>query len=147
MNDKGVHETHCCKIHGCKYSDNDCPVAYGDSPGNEACEYCAMDMELDGHMGSPKTNDINELRLLLSDAEERCKSLGGEVNHYSALCGKYKGRAEAAEARLEEVCEALGRAICAHKGSDPDAEDYKGRKQWEEEADNALSQQDGKEQP
>ena len=99
MNDKGVHETHCCKIHGCKYSDNDCPVAYGDSPGNEACEYCAMDMELDGHMGNPKTNDINELRALLSEAEERCKSLGGEVNHYSALCGKYKGRAEAAEAK------------------------------------------------
>ena len=22
----GVHETHCCVLHGCKYGDDDCPV-------------------------------------------------------------------------------------------------------------------------
>ena len=26
-----VHVHHCCKKHGCKYGDDDCPVAYGDA--------------------------------------------------------------------------------------------------------------------
>jgi hypothetical protein len=25
----GVHENHCCKNHGCKYGDSDCPVVLG----------------------------------------------------------------------------------------------------------------------
>lgn len=25
----GVHETHCCSIHGCKYGYEDCPVVLG----------------------------------------------------------------------------------------------------------------------
>lgn len=25
----GVHETHCCKKHGCKYGKDDCPVELG----------------------------------------------------------------------------------------------------------------------
>lgn len=25
----GVHRTHCCKKHGCKYGDKDCPVELG----------------------------------------------------------------------------------------------------------------------
>jgi hypothetical protein len=37
--DSGVHNTHCCKKHGCKYNEDDCPVAYGDLKGIE-CEYC-----------------------------------------------------------------------------------------------------------
>lgn len=36
----GVHNTHCCRDHGCKYSDPRCPVAYGDAPGIP-CEECA----------------------------------------------------------------------------------------------------------
>lgn len=36
----GVHVTHCCVVHGCKYGDNNCPVADGtveqDGP-DEAC--------------------------------------------------------------------------------------------------------------
>lgn len=26
----GVHAAHCCKWHGCKYGDQDCPVANGE---------------------------------------------------------------------------------------------------------------------
>lgn len=26
----GVHRTHCCKTHGCKYGDKDCPVVSGE---------------------------------------------------------------------------------------------------------------------
>jgi hypothetical protein len=35
----GVHTTHCCKIHGCKYSHNDCPVEFGDDVGIR-CKTC-----------------------------------------------------------------------------------------------------------
>lgn len=34
----GVHETHCCKKHGCKYRDEDCPVELGLIEGLISCE-------------------------------------------------------------------------------------------------------------
>lgn len=34
-----VHNTHCCKIHGCKYCHNDCPVEFGGAEGIQ-CESC-----------------------------------------------------------------------------------------------------------
>lgn len=34
-----VHSTHCCKVHGCKYDDKDCPVFEGPDPGI-ICEFC-----------------------------------------------------------------------------------------------------------
>ena len=36
----GVHVTHCCKWHGCKYGDPDCPVASGEIKQKYLCEYC-----------------------------------------------------------------------------------------------------------
>jgi len=39
---KSVHDAHCCKQHGCKYGDEDCPVAEGDEPG-VSCEECDYD--------------------------------------------------------------------------------------------------------
>lgn len=41
-----VHDQHCCKIHGCKYGDDDCPV--GGVLGNRTepgikCECCWID--------------------------------------------------------------------------------------------------------
>lgn len=41
----GVHDTHCCKIHGCKYGDKDCPVENGLSDGVKECESCFFDKE------------------------------------------------------------------------------------------------------
>ena len=38
---EGVHRTHCCRIHGCKYGDEDCPVATGKILQAYACEECA----------------------------------------------------------------------------------------------------------
>jgi len=35
----GVHDTHCCVHHGCKYGDDDCPVEHGISEGIR-CESC-----------------------------------------------------------------------------------------------------------
>ena len=27
----GIHEEHCCILHGCKYGDDDCPVVSGET--------------------------------------------------------------------------------------------------------------------
>lgn len=35
-----VHTAHCCIAHGCKYSDEDCPVATGKKPQEHTCEIC-----------------------------------------------------------------------------------------------------------
>lgn len=37
-----VHDTHCCKIHGCKYNDEKCTVVNGACEGIE-CEDCEYD--------------------------------------------------------------------------------------------------------
>ena len=36
----GVHETHCCVDHGCKYGDEYCPVASGEVKQLYECEEC-----------------------------------------------------------------------------------------------------------
>lgn len=36
----GVHETHCCETHGCKYGDEDCPVVLGIVKQKYECESC-----------------------------------------------------------------------------------------------------------
>lgn len=35
-----VHKTHCCSVHGCKYGDDDCPVAAGTIKQDSLCEEC-----------------------------------------------------------------------------------------------------------
>jgi hypothetical protein len=37
----GVHRTHCCVIHGCKYGYEDCPVVNEVITQEYPCEYCA----------------------------------------------------------------------------------------------------------
>lgn len=39
----GVHETHCCIEHGCKYGDKDCPVEMGLIQQRYICESCDFD--------------------------------------------------------------------------------------------------------
>lgn len=41
----GVHETHCCPKHGCKYGADDCPVTLGLHTGNPGCELCSDFLE------------------------------------------------------------------------------------------------------
>jgi hypothetical protein len=35
-----VHSTHCCALHGCKYGDDDCPVANKTKQQHYLCETC-----------------------------------------------------------------------------------------------------------
>ena len=37
----GVHERHCCIFHGCKYGDEDCPVALAGTKQDNVCELCS----------------------------------------------------------------------------------------------------------
>lgn len=41
----GVHETHCCAKHGCKYGDEDCPVVIGFIKQKYDCEDCIYERE------------------------------------------------------------------------------------------------------
>ena len=36
----GVHRTHCCVLHGCKYGDEDCPVWNKKIKQDYPCEEC-----------------------------------------------------------------------------------------------------------
>lgn len=40
IKDWGVHITHCCFEHGCKYGDVDCPVELGLAKQEYPCEWC-----------------------------------------------------------------------------------------------------------
>jgi hypothetical protein len=42
----GVHQTHCCIRHYCKYGKTDCPVVTGAVVQEHPCEFC--DEENDG---------------------------------------------------------------------------------------------------
>jgi hypothetical protein len=39
----GVHRTHCCIKHGCKYGDKDCPVVEGKIKQDYICEECDIE--------------------------------------------------------------------------------------------------------
>lgn len=43
--EKCVHTEHCCKDHGCKYGDEDCPVTTGMKPQSYPCEICGLEEE------------------------------------------------------------------------------------------------------
>ena len=55
----GVHETHCCVDHGCKYGDEDCPVASGQLKQLYPCEECREE--------DPKDKATRELIKLAQD--------------------------------------------------------------------------------
>jgi hypothetical protein len=40
----GVHKSHCCKWHGCKYGDKNCPVVSGEEMQLYLCEDCYEDL-------------------------------------------------------------------------------------------------------
>lgn len=44
-NEYGVHASHCCKWHGCKYGDKDCPVVNGKVEQEYLCVYCYDDLD------------------------------------------------------------------------------------------------------
>jgi len=59
----GVHRTHCCVLHGCKYGDKDCPVVNGEIKQDYTCELCDMD-------GIKKVDDIQDLLVFRNISDE-----------------------------------------------------------------------------
>lgn len=49
-----VHVTHCCVVHGCKYSESTCPVVNQQERQTGGCESCSDDTILD-----PKHRDFD----------------------------------------------------------------------------------------
>jgi hypothetical protein len=44
-----VHSTHCCKIHGCKYGNEDYPVVLGNEEQEYPCEECSDESDVDDY--------------------------------------------------------------------------------------------------
>ena len=57
----GVHATHCCKWHGCKYGDPDCPVVSGEVEQEYLCEDCDYYLENEEHYRK-KLIEIEEIK-------------------------------------------------------------------------------------
>ena len=45
MSNEAVHAGHCCKWHGCKYGDKDCPVVTGKVDQLYPCDHCYDEMD------------------------------------------------------------------------------------------------------
>lgn len=45
INNTGVHAAHCCKECGCKYGEEECPVALGQVNAYYDCSECADSFE------------------------------------------------------------------------------------------------------
>lgn len=60
-----VHIEHCCKWHGCKYGDENCPVANGTEEQAYICEYCYEDIENE-NLYREKLNNIEEIKKFIS---------------------------------------------------------------------------------
>lgn len=73
----GVHETHCCVLHGCKYGNDDCPVVNGQIKQTYQCEGCRFDLEeiryhilSTSHLDVPAIADELKSRLIEEGANE-----------------------------------------------------------------------------
>jgi len=76
INEYGVHRTHCCVKHGCKYNDKDCPVVSGEIKQDYLCQDC-------GYEG---INSFDVLLNSLIDYKQRIiETLENEKDHYNEL--------------------------------------------------------------
>lgn len=60
----GVHTSHCCKVCGCKYGDEDCPVVQGYAEAEYECEEC--ESRLNNLVYDLNNASSDELRKLFS---------------------------------------------------------------------------------
>ena len=67
-NNYGVHASHCCKWHGCKYGDEDCPVTNGQVAQMYLCEDCYDDLENE-ELFKHILNNVQEIKQFLKDKQ------------------------------------------------------------------------------
>ena len=79
----GVHTSHCCKRHGCKYGDDDrCPVENGSHPQEHLCEACSEDVKLHPDL-------MNVVRSLIDENDLR-RMHGEDTIGVLMKCGAFK---------------------------------------------------------
>lgn len=66
----GVHITHCCKWHGCKYGDPDCPVVVGIVKQEYLCERCNEDLEDEEYL-IKRLNDLKEIKQFIKERKRQ----------------------------------------------------------------------------
>lgn len=116
--------THCCPVHGCKYSEDDCPVKSGEVaptyPLNNGCEMCESDAEDLKRLLTQEVKDkiVAESPTLQTLIDERdalraeIRKLKGETGPYDVPIvvftrveegGNYRDAAFIAEAALRQL--------------------------------------------
>lgn len=58
-----IHTRDCCRVHGCKYGDSDCPVYLGFASQEFACEYCGEGNIFDDGWTAPKLEDVPKIHI------------------------------------------------------------------------------------
>mgnify|MGYP001610754264 CR=1 FL=1 len=62
----GVHTSHCCVLHGCKYGYSNCPVCLRKADQEHICEDCSED----------GIRNLKDIRGILSGKIKRCEYCG-----------------------------------------------------------------------
>lgn len=87
-NQKCVHTEHCCRIHGCKYGDKNCPVWLGFKTQSFSCEYCDDYTELYGrnHVSKDGIMPVSEAefkgRIMESESDDFKMDDYSNLNYY-----------------------------------------------------------------
>lgn len=68
----GVHITHCCILHGCKYGYEDCPVELGEVKQEYTCQDCGDD-------NFNKVEEVEEFIAIQKQVEEYKKQGKKEI--------------------------------------------------------------------
>jgi len=86
----GVHITHCCYLHGCKYGYDDCPVSTGEVKQEYVCEYCSDEgykevKEITSLIGK-KMIDKEELESLIERYKEELRHIKEDFQPCPECC-------------------------------------------------------------
>ena len=94
-----VHTEHCCHKHGCKYADEDCPVATGAQQQSFPCESCGDELSERSLLAAVTAWAVATARLRVAERDH------GEA------AGEARARGEQGEDRRILRAAAEGRAV------------------------------------
>lgn len=69
----GVHIAHCCKFHGCKYGDEDCPVVDGLAEQAYLCMDCFDDLQNEDYY-KHELEVIDQIKVLREELRNKSKA-------------------------------------------------------------------------
>lgn len=91
----GVHATHCCLLHGCKYGDDACPVKSREVAQEYPCEYCPEEPATPADQASADE--------LLHHLRECISSLEGPLTAFAALAPVIARQVQAMRRSADEL--------------------------------------------